>query len=695
MTAGFGRNLPISLEDTFMRKAILSVLPLVLLATLNVANAYPVTLQAHNQRSNSGTLSTLKWKTCAPTALLNPCLSTAIVDVRNRDWSLANVTGSTAVWDWNPVTQILSSTGTFQSTSFVGSNPNGAPVISDKVVDLVINLATRSTTATSYTCIEGLFLKSVTANGCLNIDIGFEVVLESSALYNVGGNANCVQRTVGGTDTSTGGPRAIQTAAAAGVCDAVEGGYNLYTLLVDETATIGGMLRVSNGICIGTGSPDLACAGTNYLTFIRDAVPPAAVDDGPFQARTGVPESIDVLVNDTAFTNPVAVAVTTLPTKGTATVVGSPGAQAGIRINYTANIGTSGADSFVYTVTDADNVTTDTATVSINILAFGANDDSAATRLNTLANIPVGTNDLGFADPVTVTIVVPPNQGGAAVPAAAGAPAGQIVAYTPVAVAGTPTYTETFTYQMTDGTLTDTAVVTVTVNNAVPDAKVGAITISTAGVAPLNATGGFTAPGAGGSLGDGGTITFNPQGSKGTATVVGSAITYTVSDPAFFTGTDNFTYVITDSDGETDSGVVTVTISAATPALANGNITTASGTTSAPLALGITLGNGTQAQHNLSVSTQASKGSCSLSGTSVTYSANTGSSGSDSCIVTITDEGNAGQSDTGTIGITITGGGGGGGGGGGAQLPSSGAIDLWSLSLLAGLPVIRRRRLAA
>ena len=667
-----------------MKTSIVSLLSLVLLAALNVANAYTVTLQAHNQRSNSGTLSTLKWKTCAPVATLNPCLSTT------NAWTLANATGSTAVWDWNPVTQILSSSGTFQTTSHLSSNANGSPVISDKLVNLAINLGTSTSTATSYNCIEGTFLASVGANGCLNVSTGLDFSLASSALYNVGGNANCVQRTIGGDDESTGNPRGVQTAAAAGGCDAVDGGYNLYTLLQDTTATNGGILRISNGICIGSGNVDAACAGTNYLTFVRA---PEAVDDGPVQARTGLLASIDVLANDTAFTDPVAVAVTTAPTKGTATVVGSPGNQSAIRINYTADAGTTGADSFVYTVTDADNLTTDTATVSINILTFGANDDSATTRLNTLANIPIGTNDLGFTDPVTVTIVTAPNQGGTAVPAASGPAAGQVVAYTPVAAPGTATYTETFTYQMTDGTLTDSGVVTVTVNNALPDAKVGAITISTAGVAPLNATGGFTAPGSGGSLGDGGTVTITSQGTKGTASVTGSAITYTVSDPAFFTGTDNFTYTITDTDGETDSGVVTVTVPAVSPTLANGTITTASGTASAPLSLVFTPGNGTLAQHTLAVTGQAAKGTCALSGTSVSYTPNAGSTGSDSCVVTITDEDGAGQSDTGTISITITGGG--GGGGGGAQLPSSGAVDLWSLSLLAGLPLFRRRRRAA
>ena len=54
------------------------------------ASAAPVSvrLDAHNQRSSSGTLSTLKWKTCAPTGTTNPCLSTT------NAWTLANATGS-------------------------------------------------------------------------------------------------------------------------------------------------------------------------------------------------------------------------------------------------------------------------------------------------------------------------------------------------------------------------------------------------------------------------------------------------------------------------------------------------------------------------------------------------------------------------------------------------------------------------
>ena len=236
-----------------MRKVILSFLSLALLAIASSASAVTVTLIAHNQRSGSGTLSTLSWKTCpGPTyAIGSGCVNPT------RPWETANgVTGSTATWDWNPVTGVLTSTGRFESTSHLSSNPNGSTIIDDKVVDLVIDTVNQTTTATTYNCVEGNFLGGVGANGCLDTSLGGNFVNESSAAYNVGGNANCVNRTIGGDDVSTGPPRGLSTLAAAGGCDATDGAFNMYTV-----SQSGGQLILSTSIPIGTN-------GANYLTFI-------------------------------------------------------------------------------------------------------------------------------------------------------------------------------------------------------------------------------------------------------------------------------------------------------------------------------------------------------------------------------------------------------------------------------------------
>ncbi|MFZ1623378.1 MAG: hypothetical protein WAU48_01150, partial [Gammaproteobacteria bacterium] len=181
-----------------MKKILLASVSMVLLAVSGVASAVTLQLVADNTRSSSGTLSTQKWATCAPLGATNPCISTT------NAWTLANQTGSTATWAWDGTT--LAATGMFQSTSHLSSNANGNAVISDRTVGLNINTGTMTTTATSYNCIEGNFLGNVGANGCLNTSTGGDFTDNSSALYNVGGNANCVQRTVGGDDASTGNP---------------------------------------------------------------------------------------------------------------------------------------------------------------------------------------------------------------------------------------------------------------------------------------------------------------------------------------------------------------------------------------------------------------------------------------------------------------------------------------------------------
>lgn len=685
-----------------MRKAIFPVLSLLLLGASNLASGVTLTLLTDNTRSSSGTLSFQVFKACTPpsNAPATGC------STFGSTWQLANgVVGSTATWTWDGTT--LAATGTFQSTSHLASNPAGSSVISDKTVNLTINTAAMTTTATSYNCIEGSFLAGVGAHGCLNTSTGGDFVNNSSALYNVGGNANCVQRTVLPDDTSTGNPRGLFTAGAVGACDPVDGGYSMYTIVEDSTAT-GGILRISNGIpignCITAGCPaEPASAGTHFMTF---AVVPTANNDGPVNVLQEVPQVLNVLANDTGFTNPVTVTVTTQPTKGTTLVTGSPGAQAGISIQYTSNAGQTGTDTFVYRVLDANGTTFSEATVTVNILPFGANDDTASTTRNSAAiNIDVGANDVGFAEPVIITITGDPDHpdfpGTATPPDGPVTLANAIISYTPgTSPAGTATYTEIFEYEVTDDDgLTRTAVVTVTVNNSVPSAVGGPLSaISTQGQAPAGRPGTFTAPGTGGNLGNApAAVTVSVQGTKGNAAVLGSVITYTVTDNEFFSGTnaDQFTYLITDNDGETASAVVTVSIANVTPTVAGKTAATSGKQDTTLNASGaFTFGNGSQAQHTLSVQTQALNGTCvpAISGNTiaVAYTPNAGFVGSNSCVIRLVDGEGDGANGTYNFTVTATG----GGGGGGVNLPSGSSFDLWSLSLLAGLSWLRRRRLS-
>jgi len=258
-----------------MKKTIIGA---ALLALAGQAGAATVSLDmlAYNQRASSGTLSTLKWAgpsssalwTCATYTSTNPCINPANTNLAN-----AGIVPSTAVWSWDTVTGVLSMTGTFDAASTMSSSGSAAAsmVIGDKVTNLVLDTVNHTTTAASYSCAEGNFLSTVGANGCLNISLGDDGVLQSSAAYNVGGNANCVVRTIGGDDVSTGNVRTLANTAGGGGCEAGDGAFNMWTVVSNTLSPDGlsGQLIISNGI-------PTSASGTAYMTF-QAAVPvPAA-----------------------------------------------------------------------------------------------------------------------------------------------------------------------------------------------------------------------------------------------------------------------------------------------------------------------------------------------------------------------------------------------------------------------------------
>lgn len=120
-------------------------------------------------------------------------------------------------------------------------------------------------------------------------------------------------------------------------------------------------------------------------------VPPEAVDDGPYLLPPGIAEPIPVGTNDTSFTDPVTVTVTTPPTKGTITEISSPGPATGMFITYTANIGAVGADSFVYEMTDSTSAS-DSATVRIAIDSGPIQDADADGVADDFDNCPATAN---------------------------------------------------------------------------------------------------------------------------------------------------------------------------------------------------------------------------------------------------------------------------------------------------------------
>ena len=162
---------------------------------------------------------------------------------------------------------------------------------------------------------------------------------------------------------------------------------NLNNLVTSSTPVGATLVWFTNNTHIGTtyATPITATTGT-YFAFYYDSVQdcyslassPVTVkitvcaNPDNVTAIAGISSTIFILTNDknadgttitdlTKITIPI---VTIIPTKGTATV------NVGGSINYTPNVGTSGTDTFVYTICDKINTTIcDTALVSILISA--------------------------------------------------------------------------------------------------------------------------------------------------------------------------------------------------------------------------------------------------------------------------------------------------------------------------------------
>lgn len=190
-------------------------------------------------------------------------------------------------------------------------------------------------------------------------------------------------------------------------------------------------------------------------------LPPSANLD-VVAAPTGVQTVIEPLANDVGFADPVSLTILSGPEHGSATVSGSPGDRTGVRINYQPAGGYAGPDSLVYEI--SDGTSTDTATVAIDVVEAKAFNDTAVILPSYSTSIRVLANDVGFRNPMTVTILTYPTQGGSvSVSGSPGSASGISISYYAYSYGKPLPYTDTFTYQVSDGSNTDTATVSVEV----------------------------------------------------------------------------------------------------------------------------------------------------------------------------------------------------------------------------------------
>ncbi len=385
---------------------------------------------------------------------------------------------------------------------------------------------------------------------------------------------------------------------------------------------------------------------------------PQAVTDDVTTSEDATDVEIDVLDNDV---DPDADRLTVT---GATALHGSVTVNEDSTLSYTPNANYNGDDTITYTLSDAesgwhihglggllgllfggDAGHAVTGTVNVDVKAVDdapvANDDAASTEEDTPVSGKLLDNDSDVdGDQLTTTLETGAKNGTAVVNAD-----------------GTYTYTpaanyhgeDSFTYKLSDGTLSDTAKVTVTVNS-VEDAPVGANdSYSTAEDTAFT----IPAPGVLGNDTDGDkdplTVTVGAAPAHGGLTL-NSDGSFTYTPAKDFNGADGFTYTV--SDGTSTSAPVTVAITV-TPVndkpVANDDEATVS--EDSDVAIDV-LDNDTDADGDvLTVTTTAPGTTVNADGT-ITYKPAANTSGVQTFEYTVTDC--HGGTATATVSVTVT-----------------------------------------
>ena len=275
--------------------------------------------------------------------------------------------------------------------------------------------------------------------------------------------------------------------------------------------------------------------GTVFVT-VRNA-PPVANDDS---ARTRTDTAIDIAVldDDTDLNGDTIslVSVTQPATGGSVSIVGD-------RVRFTPTPGFVGDTTFTYTITDGDETAVATVTVTVVDGRFVAVDDDVATDGETPVDVGVLDNDLNpDGDPVVVTLGTPSPDGTATVD-------GSVIRFVPGD--GFKGVT-TFTYTLTDGGLSSTATVRVTVRNIAPTTTDDSASTLDGEPVDVDVLGNDSD-----RNGDPLTITDVGPVPIGVATVRDGVVTYT--PPAGFVGVVTFPYTVSDGESQVD-GTITVTV---------------------------------------------------------------------------------------------------------------------------------------
>ncbi len=329
------------------------------------------------------------------------------------------------------------------------------------------------------------------------------------------------------------------------------------------------------------------------------------------------------------------------PANGTVTLGANVGTSSSFFV-YTPKPGFVGTETFTYSFTPTRYVFSNTATITVTVLAQAivspiANNDIFSATQNAPLTISPTANDVVVGTVQSVTLKSQPANGTVAV-------SGNNFIYT-----ANPGFfgTNSFTYcfKTTNG-ISNTATITLNVavaypapvanNDAVSSPKNTAATIFPTTNDVINGI--SIRP-----------LTVISQPANGTATASGSSIIYTPATD--FTGTNTFTYQLVVDGRTSNTATVTVTVTDATPvSVTNDDIATTYQNT--PVTISVLNNDVIKGVYqSLTVNTQPANGVATISGNKIIYTPNTGFRGTNSFtyIVTTTN----GNSNASIVKVTV------------------------------------------
>jgi hypothetical protein len=333
----------------------------------------------------------------------------------------------------------------------------------------------------------------------------------------------------------------VAVGAASSGAVALDGESIAFTPALDFVGDATFTYTISDGTSMATATVVVAVgAGNDGPQVVDDAV--TTVEDTPVTIPL-----VDLLAND----SDAELQALTVTAVGDA-ILGSAELTDG-NVVFTPAPDANGAGSFRYTISDGADSASGTVAVTITAVndrpravddAVNATEDSAL--LITAATLLGNDVDVD-GDELAITAVSAPVNGAVRV-------VGDDVRFTPAAdVVGTGSFVVT----VSDGALTDTATVTVTIAMASDPPSAFEDALTTAEDTPVTVAGSALISNDVDPDGDDLTVTAVGGASHGTVALSGGRITFTPTPN--FAGAASFTYTVSDG-GATDTGTVRVTV---------------------------------------------------------------------------------------------------------------------------------------